>query len=138
MAKKRTIWTQFKRPGQYVIRHLEWLESDAYRSLSLTARCLLEEFQIVYRPGRNGRLVLPVLTAAERLGVCENTARKAFDELLGTSFIAISEEADWTNGRAREYRLTIEQYKGCEPTDEWPNWTPDAPIWRARRGTRRK
>ena len=138
MAKKPRISNQFKRPGRYVIRHSQWIESDAYRTLSLTARCLLEEFQFVYLPRRNGRIRLPVSTAAERLAVCENTARRAFDELLERGFITITEEADWINGQAREFRLTIEPCNGREPTDEWRNWTPETPECRITRGTQRK
>lgn len=112
---------QHKRPGQYIRKWADWFDSPAYRSLNCTARCLLEEFQILYRPDRTG-IVLPVARAASRLGVCENTVRQAFADLRERGFIALVEDASYIAGRARTYRLTIEPLDGREPTDEWRDW----------------
>lgn len=130
--------SQYKRAGYYFQVHSEWFESPAYRSLSLTARCLLNEFLNVYRPGRNGHLVLSVETACERLKISEGTAREAFHDLMERGFIILSEDANHLNGRAREFRLTIlPTNNGREPTDDWRRWSPDAPLVRFRKSKRR-
>src|SRR5690606_32045043 len=102
-----------------------WLKSPAYRSLSCTARCLLEEFQRIYRPGRNGRLSISVNRACELLGVkSDNTARSAYRELEETGFLTLTADACHAAGRAREYRLTIHECNGRAPTDDWKCWSP--------------
>ena len=94
-------------------------ESPQYRTLSLKARCLLDELQNIHRPGRNGRIVLSYETAARNLGVTYNTVSKAFLELQQTGFISLNLDADHRIGRAREWRLTYEPCNGREPTDDW-------------------
>lgn len=73
-------------------------------------------------PSRNGRIVLSVETAAQKLGVALGTVRPAFRELEKHGFIECRLGADWPNGRAREWRLTYEGCNGREPTDEWVIW----------------
>ena len=130
MAKRKSFAPLYRRQGGFIVKHREWLESSAYRDLSLTARCLLDEFLLVHQraPNQNGRLGLSVEKAAPRLGICENTAGPAFHELLAHGFIALGNEAVWVAGKAREYRLTFLPYNGREPTDEWRDWTPDDPV----------
>ena len=110
------------------MKHEEWLATVSYRSLSTDARCLLEEFQRIYRPSRNGTLSISNSRACELLGVSENTARNAFRQLEARGFLALTHEACYMAGKATEYRLTIESYNGREPTDEWRDWEPDRPI----------
>ncbi len=136
--RKSPLRLLVRQDQRHIRLYREEYESPAFRSLSPAARALLLEFLMVCVPSRNGRLVLPVARAAKRLGVSENTVRKAYDDLLEKGFIAIREEAQWQNGRAREYRLTFEQSNGREPTDEWRDWTPDRPIWRSRRRRTRR
>jgi hypothetical protein len=121
--------SHFKRDSSFFQVHADWFDSTAYRNLSLTARCLLEEFMFVYLPGRNGHLVLSVEQAAVRLNTSEETARKAYHELMEKGFLVLSEEANYLNGRAREFRLTVfPSNNGREPSDDWKNWSPDNPI----------
>ncbi len=110
------------------MKHEEWLNSPAYRSLSTNARCLLEEFQRIYWPDRNGRLSISNANACELLGVSENTARNAFRQLEERGFLTLTHEACYVAGKATEYRLTIEEHNGREPTDDWRDWEPDRPI----------
>jgi hypothetical protein len=123
MTKPKALHKKFKHPNGFIGLPRHVFESLAYRSLSLKARCLLDEFQNLYRPNRNGRIVLPIEIAAERLGVAENTVRRAFDELQNKGFIIRTMDGDWSKGRAREWRLTYEPCNnGREPTDEWRLW----------------
>lgn len=123
MARKNNLKKAYRRPGYYIQRWGEYLESPAYRSLKPLPRCLLEEFQIIYRPGLNGRLVLSHETAAKRLGVTTKTVSPAFAELIEKGFIELCLDSDYSNGKAREYRLTFEPFAdGREPSDEWKLW----------------
>lgn len=122
MARKKPLHKQFQHPGGYAGMPRRVLESPQFRSLTLTARCILFELQSLHMPGRNGRIVLDVATAAKALGVVYNTAKKGFWELEEKGFIERMLEGDYRKGKAREWRLTYELYQGREPTDDWKNW----------------
>ncbi|MBT2988023.1 MAG: hypothetical protein KME65_03575 [Candidatus Thiodiazotropha sp. (ex Ctena orbiculata)] len=103
----------------------EILSSPAYRDLKPAARCLIEEFQRLYRPGRNGRISISTKNAARLLNVTEPTAIKAFHEVEEHGFIRLSEGHSWMERKAREWRLTFEPgNNNQEPTDEWREWVP--------------
>lgn len=110
------------------MKHEQFIGSPAYRDLTTRARCLLEEFQRIYKPGRNGELSISVENAAKLLNCCANSARNAFRELEEKGFLALCCEASYSAGRATEYRLTIEPHNGRAPTDDWMDWEPDKPI----------
>lgn len=130
---------EFARPGYFFPVHTEWFESPAFRSLSLAARCLLAEFLNIYRPSRNGHLVLPVEQACKRLKISEGTASRAFNDLMEKGFLVLSEDADHLNGRAREFRITILPTNNSrEPTDDWRRWSPDKPLVHLRNSRRQK
>ena len=123
-----------KRDCRYFQVYEEWFESPAYRSFNPTARCLLDEFCNIYRPGRNGSLVLSNEVAAKRLNLSVETTRKAFHDLMETGFLVPNEDAQYLNGRAREFRLTIfPSNNGREPTDDWKLWSLDNPVMRFKR-----
>ncbi|NCC61990.1 MAG: hypothetical protein EOM12_13865 [Verrucomicrobiae bacterium] len=122
MAKKKPIYKKFRHERGFIGLPRHVFESPAYRSLSLKARCLLDELQNLYRLGRNGRIVLSVERAAKNLNACNNTAKAAFEELQAKGFIVMNLDSDHTKGRAREWRLTYEPCQGREPTDEWKDW----------------
>lgn len=109
---------------KFIQKDAEWLESPSYRDLTVLARCLLEEFLIIYRESRNGSLVLDVRRAAERLGVSDNTALQPFDDLVSHGFIVNTRGAVWRNSKAREWRITCMPANGQEPTDDWRDWRP--------------
>jgi hypothetical protein len=121
---------QYKRQGSYIRKWAEWMESPAYRDLKPPARCLLDEFQLIYRPGRNGQLSISTRRAAELLRVSENTAKNAFYELVEHGFIALTKDEMFVQRMAREWRLTIEPSNGHEPTDDWRKWAPGKPVAR--------
>ncbi len=115
----------YHRPGGYIRRYEEMLASPAYRDLSTYGRCLLEEFQRTYRPGRNGKLSISTKHAAERINISEPTASNAFYELIDHGFIVLTKGQLWQERKAREWRLTFEPgAKNQEPTDEWMQWEP--------------
>ena len=113
---------QTKRSGGYVRRFESMLSSPAYRDLRPTARCLLEEFQRVYRPGRNGHLSVTLRAAAGLIRVSEPTASNAFHELEGHGFLVLTSSHMWRERMAREWRLTFESHNGRQPTDDWKMW----------------
>ena len=119
---------QYKRKGCYIQKWAEWMESPAYRDLRPAARCLLDEFQLIYRPGRNGSLNISTRQAKGLLRVSENTASNAFYELVEHGFLALTKDEIFMQRKTREWRLTIEPCNGLEPTDDWRHWEPGKPV----------
>lgn len=101
------------------------LASPAYRELKPVARCLLEEFQRIYRPGRNGTLSISLKRAQLLIKAGETAVTDAFKQLQDNGFIVLTQGELWQQRKAREWRLTFEPYaNGREPSDEWLFWTP--------------
>ncbi|MCB9964949.1 MAG: hypothetical protein H6855_02560 [Rhodospirillales bacterium] len=117
--KKTALYKQFQHEGGFVGLPRRVFNSPQYKSLSLAARCVLDELQNLHMPSRNGRIVFSVENAMSALGKSYNTASHAFRELEKMGFIERSLEADYTKGNAREWRLTYEACNGREPTDDW-------------------
>jgi hypothetical protein len=115
MAKNKGI-------KRFLRRTLEMLDSPAYRDLKPADRCLLEEFQRIFMPHRNGALSISTRNAMIRLNVSEPTAIKAFKNLETHGFIVLMKGQLWQQRKAREWRLTFEPCNGREPTDEWRGW----------------
>ena len=110
------------------MRHEEILASPAYRDLSTVAKCLLEEFQRIYRRGRNGTLSISVKRASKLLRVHKDTAGKAFYELAEHGFIKLKKGSYWRQRLAREWALTFGELNGREPTDDWGKWELGKPV----------
>ena len=121
MAKKKYLEKKVEHKGGFLGLPRHVFESSAYRQLSLKARCLLDEFQNIFRrDGRNGRLRMPVEYTMERLNISSyTTAQKAFQELQDMGFIDLCLDSDYSKGKAREWRLTYETCKGREPTNDF-------------------
>ena len=119
---------KLKRKGYWFATWDEWFESPAYRDLSMPARCLLQEFQHIYRPTRNGQLSISVQKAMKRLGCAKQTAQQAFRELSEHGFIKLRHGERWQERKAREWILTIERLNNHEPTDDWKHWKPGEPV----------
>ena len=120
---------KYRRSGGYIQRHEDWLSSPAYRDLKPIARCLLEEFQRIYRPDRNGKLSISVLKAAKLINASKESVSRAFYELAEHGFLKPMKDAYWIERMAREWTLTFESLNGREPTDDWKNWTPGIPVF---------
>jgi DNA-binding transcriptional MocR family regulator len=76
-----------------------------------------------------GRLFLSVRDAATAIGVCRNTAAKAFGELIDHGFLRVEEKGHFdVKGIATTWRLTFQPYphRRMGPTNEWRKWTPPA------------
>ena len=110
------------------MRHEEILASPAYRDLTPIARCLLEEFQRIYRSPRNGQLSISVKNASALLNAHKDTCGRAFYELAEHGFIALKESAYWRERLAREWAITFEELNGREPTDDWLKWAIGKPV----------
>lgn len=125
MAKTR----KHKRSGRFIMKWEELMSSESYRALRPVDRCLLDEFQRIYRPGRNGHLSISTRRAAELLNVNEKTACTAFKRLEDHGFIKLSNHHLWQERRARTWYLTFEEgSNGQEPADDWRNWKKDKNI----------
>jgi hypothetical protein len=114
----------YRRPGGVIALPREMVGSPQYKALSLPARALIVELQAIWRPGtkalhlsarRAGKLLYPETPDASTSGA------RALAELVQAQFLVITDESNWQNGKAREYRLTWQPPDGQlrEPTDEW-------------------
>jgi len=115
------------------VRLYDWeINSDAYRSLSLGARCFLVELKALYAGNNNGRLFMSVREAAHRLNRPngKNLAGRLFEELQEKGFIranavgAFSVKSDAIGGRATSRILTEFALAGALPTKDFMRWRP--------------
>ncbi len=125
---KKSFASKHRRKGGFIRRYEVMLSSPAYRDLSPVAKCLLEEFQRIYRPSRNGQLSISVKNASELLNVHKDTAGRAFYELAEHGFIVLKKGHYWTQRLAREWAITFEELNGREPTDDWKKWELGNPV----------
>lgn len=88
------------------------LETPAWKALSCAGQALYPWLKLEWHgpsTNNNGRISLSVRQAAERLGVSDNTAARAFHDLQAKGFIVVQTLACLgTNGhgRSNEYELT--------------------------------
>ena len=100
---KAEHWTQLIRTT---------MEEPAWRALSTTAQALYPWLKLEWkgpRQNNNGNIRLSVRQAAQKIGVSDNTAAKAFHELQAKGFIVQTETPCLgTSGAARSaaYELT--------------------------------
>lgn len=138
MARSKNSPNNPKLTGKFVQRYESMISSPAYRDLSTVARCLLEEFQRIYLPSRNGKLSISTRNAAKRLKVSEPTAINAFYDLEEHGFIVLVNHELWLERKAREWRLTFERTLGGGlATDEWAQWK-GSPLSSQRKKSRLK
>ena len=70
------------------------MQSDAWRALSTTAQALYPWLKLEWRGPKNnnnGKIRLSTRQAADRLGVNQKTAARAFHELQAKGFISVTE-----------------------------------------------
>ena len=106
----------------------DWFHSPSFRDLSCPARCLYFEFLKIYHPSKNGELSISTRNAKKLLRVCENTAIKAFDELVEHGFLILINYHNWTQRKAREYELTTEKKGDRQPSNLWQSWELGKPV----------
>ncbi len=99
----RSTTERFVRLPHYMLR------SQAWRSLSPVARCVLMELAAIYNGGNNGHLALSTRDAAERVRCSKDTAAKALTDLIAKGFIECCSRGhfDRKSPHASEYRLTL-------------------------------
>ena len=119
---------KYRRPRGFIPLWREVVESPAYRDLKPPARCLLNEFLLINNTYRNGQLSISTKNARKAINVSEETAGKAFHSLAEHGFIVLTKGELWQERKAREWRITFEECKGREPTDEWKKWEPGNPL----------
>ncbi len=115
--------------GAKHVRMYWWLiDCPAYRHLSCYGRALLIEFIYRHNGGNNGRVLMSVREAADRLGVAFNTALKALGELQDKGFIRTAKAGSFTlkHRHATEWYLTMYAVGDTKPTKEFMNWEPPA------------
>lgn len=126
------------------------MESVAYASLDLTARCLLSELIYLYRGDNNGAIYLSAANAAARLGVADKRpALRAFNDLQDRGFITLAKDSQhWKvkasdTSRARCWRLTwlfwaeAPQKAHRPATNEWQAYQPAGKTRASKRADKR-
>ncbi len=115
-----------KRTAPFIML-LHWmLNSPAWRSLSLPARCLLLEVWQRYNGQNNGEIAFSVREAARALGVGKNTPTKLFRELEDKGFLKARQRGSfhWKGGEATTWELTMEPCGEKPATKEFMSWRP--------------
>jgi len=110
-----------RQPGSFVMLDRWLLHHDAFRSLSCHARALILELLDRFRGDNNGRIVLSVREAAERLGVSKETVTWTFRELMALGFVKVMRGSsfDLKTKLAREFALTWHAIGAEPPTREF-------------------
>ena len=101
MARKHA---QEERKDRYFALHHYMLKTDAWRALSAPARAVYIQIGFRYDGFNNGRIAFSVRDAASECGLANNTANKAFKELVALGFI---EETRY-GGLSRKTRIASE------------------------------
>jgi hypothetical protein len=117
-----------KRPqkisGQFGYRLIELLESPAHRTLSLSARRLLDriEIELAHHGGQdNGRLPVTFDQFVE-YGMDRHSIAPAMRECVALGFLVITEEGRAGNSefaRPNLFRMTFRHTTSENPTEDW-------------------
>lgn len=122
MSPKHSKTGRSRRSARFVMLEHYLLDSVAWRSLSLAAKCCYLEIARFYIPGRNGRIGASARMMALALRISRATATRALKELCMKGFIEVMRPGGFNvksgERRASEWRLT--NYR-CDITGERPN-----------------
>ena len=118
-------------------RFYPWeFNSEAFQSLSCTARCLLLELKMLHNGRNNGTLFLSIREAARRIHIGKNQAGQAFADLRNRGFIrpnvvgAFSLKSGARHGMATSWVLTefpVGEEKGAGSRD-FMRWKPSTVL----------
>lgn len=114
--------------SRFVMLEHYLLNSHAWRSLSLSARCAFIEISRLYSPGNNGRLAVSGRMLADALFVSRQTATRTLDDLESHGFIEVVKRGGFNMksgaGRASEWRLTLHKcdVTGAKPSRAFMRW----------------
>jgi hypothetical protein len=125
--------------GQFSPRHVEMLESPAYRVLSLSAHRVLSRIEIEYahhggNPKENGRLLVTYDQFVE-YGIHRHSICTAIREVVALGFIEVTQKGRAGNAGYRVsnlFRLTYRASKGA-PGDGTHEWKKIDDIYSAER-----
>src|ERR1700722_13093723 len=95
---------QEERKDRYFALHHYMLKTDAWRALSAPARAVYIQIGFRYDGCNNGRIAFSVRDAASECGLANNTASKAFKELVALGFIGETRHG----GLSRKTRIASE------------------------------
>jgi hypothetical protein len=119
-----------KGTGRFVQLHNYVLESAAWRSLTLPARCALVEILRVYNGANNGQLGMAVRYLAERLRCGKTTASRALEELEQKGFIGVQKVGVFGRPMGSEYYVTL--YRNDvnfePPSKPFMKWREASPV----------
>lgn len=115
MSRKKP-YKHGKRGGQpFVQLHLWVMKSDAWRSLTPTARALYVELKSRYNGSNNGNVRLSHREAAEALNTHRNTVRRYFTELHEKGFIEMMEGPHLgPSGIGQTAKWLLTEYPGAD------------------------
>lgn len=109
-----------KGPNFVMLRH-DMMESPAWLSLSLKARCIWLEVMHRYNGSNNGDIPLSCREVCERLNVSKASATRGFDELINKGFLRVAQQSSFTmkTKTSRRWSVTHESVGNTKPTNEW-------------------
>lgn len=113
-----------KAPSFVMLRH-DMMESPAWLSLSLKARCTWLEIARRYNGSNNGNIPLSCRELCDLLKISKTSATRAFDELIGKGFVRVAQESSFTmkTKLARRWTLTHESTNNKPSTNDWRKWS---------------
>jgi hypothetical protein len=111
--------------GRFTQLHNYVLDSPAWRSLSLPARCALIEILRVYNGTNNGQLGMAVRYLAERLRCGKTTASRALEELEQKGFLGVQKVGVFGRPMGSEYFVTMHRNNVNfePPSNGFMRWT---------------
>lgn len=122
--------------GKFFITPRRMIDSPAWRSLSNRARTALQIFQAHHDGFNNGRIGLGIKAVGTFMGNQNHGANaRAIAELIEKGFLECMSDADWSQSKVREYRLT---FIPCGSKSTFKSATNEYLDWRPAHGTRRK
>jgi hypothetical protein len=101
------------------------LNSPAWQSLGLAARCLLIEVWKRHNGLNNGEISFSIREAAGSLKIAPNTANKAFHELEDKGFLKARQRGAFSlkSRHATTWQITAEPCGGQEASKEFMRWS---------------
>ena len=133
MPRNRSRGSRVNQTGRTVgdarhIRIYHWmLNSPAWKSLSLKARCLLLEVWQRHNGQNNGEIAYSVREGAKAMAVGKDTVSALFRELEDRGFLNVGTRGSfhWKGGMATTWKLTMEPCGDDRATKEFMSWRLD-------------
>jgi hypothetical protein len=99
------------RKDRYFVLHHYMLETDAWKALSAPARAVYIQIGFRYNGCNNGKIALSVRDAARECGLANNTANRAFKDLVDLGFVEETRHGSLSRKTrfASEWRMTAYQ-----------------------------